>query len=97
VFSFAVSSTVLGSTSVSQIDVGLVVGTELAQRIAHPDLIHDRYAQQIRLQRPRAVEIVVDLVHRLRRGDAVGQVERADGRIQMVGVAIPGAIGVSIL
>jgi hypothetical protein len=25
-------------------DVGLVVGTELAQRIAHPDLIHERYA-----------------------------------------------------
>ena len=42
--------------------VGAVDRAELQQRVAHARLVHDRNRQQIGLQRPRAVEVVPDLL-----------------------------------
>jgi hypothetical protein len=64
--------------------VGLVVRPELADRVAHAGLVHDRDRHQISLQGARAIEVVVDLLHRVGRRIAVVQVQRADGTFNLV-------------
>ena len=65
-------------------DVGLVVRSELADRIPHSRLVHDRYRHQVGLQRARPIKVVVDLLDGGGFGIAVVQVQRTDRTLEPV-------------
>ena len=78
-------------------NIGLVVWSILADRVAHSGVAHDRNGHEVGLQGARLVQVVVDFLGGIGIGVAVGQVQRADGCIDFIGTATPGATGVVIL
>ena len=65
-------------------DIRLVIRPVLADRIAHARLVHDRDGHEIRLQRARAVQIIVNFFHGVGGRIAVVEVQGAEGTFNFV-------------
>jgi hypothetical protein len=75
-------------------DIGLVDRAELADRVAHASLVHDRDGHEIGLQGARAVEVVVDFLDGVSRRVAVVRLSVPIELSILSGTATPGAMGV---